>query len=185
MVWPSVSIKFRSDLIDKIELVLVDYKMAWSPEQLFSSFMRLIPSKYSIIIPEDTLLRADKYLHELQLDRILPGKRLQPLIQDEELKQFQSSDLLVKLFDTKIPQIFAESEVVGDGSDWNLELRLLGDISVAVPVTMMITENTIIPSSTSHLFREWVFTPGALLCNGQGLIPPDLEEVTWGWANFC
>ena len=50
--------------------------------------------------------------------------------------------------------------VVGDGSDWNLtELRLLGDISVAVPVlfTIMITENTIIPSSTSHLFRECWF----------------------------
>ena len=53
------------------------------------------------IIPQDTLLRADKYLNELQLDRTLPGKRLQPLIKDEELKQFQSSDLLGKLLTPK------------------------------------------------------------------------------------
>ena len=144
--------------------------------------MRLIPSKYSIIIPQDTLLRADKYLHELQLDRTLPGKRLQPLIQDEELKQFQSSDLLGKLFDTKIPQIFAESEVVGDGSDWNLtELRLLGDISVAVPVTMYDNGKHHHPIQHQPPFSGMlVFTPGALLCNGQGLIPPDLKEVTSG-----
>ena len=127
--------------------------------------MRLIPSKYSIILPQETLLRANKYLQELQFDRTVPGKRLQSLIQKEELKQFQSSDLLGKLFDTKIPQIFAESEVVGDGSDWNLtELRLLGDISVAVPVTIYDNGNTIIPSSTSHLFRECWFLLRVLYC---------------------
>ena len=144
--------------------------------------MNHVQTSYSIIIPQDTLLRADKYLNELQLDRTLPGKRLQPLIQDEELKQFQSSDLLGKLFDTKIPQIFAESEVVGDGSDWNLtELRLLGDISVAVPVTIYDNGKHHHPIQHQPPFSGMlVFTPGALLCNGQGLIPPDLEEVTSG-----
>ena len=132
-----------------------------------------ISSKYSIFIPDDTLLRANKYLNELQLDRTLSGKRLQSLIQDEELKQFQSSDLLGKLFDTKIPQIFAESEVVGDGSDWNLiKLRLLGDISIAVPVTIYDDGKHNHPIQHHSPFSGMlVFTPGALLCNGQGLSP--------------
>ena len=104
------------------------------------------------------------------------------MIQDDVLKQFQSSDLLGKLFDTKIPQIFAESEVVGDGSDWNLtELRLLGDISVAVPVTIYDNGKHHHPIQHQPPFPGMlVFTPGALLCNGQGLIPPDLKEVTSG-----
>ena len=36
---------------------------------------------------------------------------------NDELEEFTELDLLGKLFDTKKPQIFAESEVVGDGSD--------------------------------------------------------------------
>ena len=116
----SIQIRLKCD---KIELVLVDYSPKWQDTGTticFTCFMRLIPSKYSIIIPQDTLLRANKYLQELQFDRTLPGKRLQSLIQKEELKQFQSSDLLGKLLTPKY-QIFAESEVVGDGSDWNVD----------------------------------------------------------------
>jgi hypothetical protein len=39
--------------------------------------------------------------------------------------------LLERLMATKIPHLYAESEVAGDGRDWNLvELGLLGDLSV-------------------------------------------------------
>lgn len=53
----------------------------------------------------------------------------------EDRHQLTSHELLGLLFDTKTPQIFAESAVKGDGSDWNNEgSRLLGDVSVAVPM---------------------------------------------------
>ena len=46
-------------------------------------------------------------------------------------------DFLSALLRTKQPLIFAESAVAGDGSDWSqIELGLLGDISVAMEVTV-------------------------------------------------
>ncbi len=41
-------------------------------------------------------------------------------LQGVDLRAMTGQDLLGKLFDTKRPQIFAESAVAGDGSDWSL-----------------------------------------------------------------
>jgi hypothetical protein len=88
-------------------------------------------------------------------------------------------DLLGELLDTKSPQIFAESEVAGDGSDWTLtELRMLGDISIAVPVTVFDDGNHRAPTPHVSPFPgTLVFTPGALLSNGQGQTPADWNEA--------
>jgi hypothetical protein len=97
-----------------------------------------------------------------------------------DLQGLTGQDLLGELFDTKRPQIFAESAVSGDGSDWNVtELRLLGDVSVAVPVTIFDDGNH--RSPTPHVppfYGMLVFTPGALLCNGHGNMPVDWSETT-------
>jgi hypothetical protein len=90
-------------------------------------------------------------------------------------------DLLGKLFDTKEAQIFAESAVSGDGSDWNLtDLAILGDISVAVPVTVFDNgmHSPPIEVHQTPFPGTLVFTPGALLLNGRGRTPADLGEVT-------
>jgi hypothetical protein len=89
-------------------------------------------------------------------------------------------DLLGKLFDTKKPQIFAEMVVVGDGTDWNLsELGLLGDVSIAVPVTIFDDGNHSFPTPHELVISGvLVFTPGALLRNGRGYAPADWSEAT-------
>jgi hypothetical protein len=81
-----------------------------------------------------------------------------------------AEDLLGKLFDTKQPQIFAEMAVAGDGSDWSLtELGLLGDVSIAVPVTIFDDGNHHAPTLHDPPFSGMlIFTPGALLRNGRG-----------------
>lgn len=135
---------------------------------------------YSIIIPEDTLARATDYLQALQVGRAQAGALLDDRLRGADLRAMGEYDLLCKLFDTKQPQIFAEMAVAGDGSDWNLaELGLLGDVSVAVPVTIFDDGNHTAP--TQHeppLSGVLVFTPGALLRNGRGHMPADWNEAT-------
>ena len=145
-----------------------------------------LSSSYSIIIPEDTLASATNYLQALRVSRTQAGVLLHNQLQGAELLAMTTLDFMGKLFDTKKPQIFAEITVVGDGSDWNLlELGFLGDISVAVPVTIYDDGNHNAPTQHEHPFSGMlVFTPGALLCNGQGYKPPDLDEVTFTDGQF-
>lgn len=136
-------------------------------------------SHYSIIVPEDTMARAADYLNGLREGRLQPGALLRHRLQGADLQALTELGLLAALFDTKRPQIFAESAVAGDGSDWALaELGLLGDISVAVPVTIFDDGNHRTP--TPHvppISGMLVYTPGALLRNGRGNPPADWNEA--------
>lgn len=135
---------------------------------------------YSIIIPEDTVARAVDYLQALRVGRAQPGARLHERLPGANLRAMTEQDLLGELLDTKLPQIFAESAVAGDGSDWRpTELGLLGDVSIAVPVTIFDDGNHSAP--TPHippLSGMLIFTPGALLRNGRGHTPADWNETT-------
>jgi hypothetical protein len=135
---------------------------------------------YSIIIPEVTLARASDYLQVLRVGRAQAGAFLNARLQGVDLRAMTEQDLLGRLFDTKQPQIFAETAVVGDGSDWNLtELGLLGDVSVAVPVTIFDDGNHSAPMPHDPPFPGvLVFTPGALLRNGCRHTPADWNEAT-------
>lgn len=139
-----------------------------------------VSANYSIIIPEDTLARATEYLQALRLGRAQAGALLGERLRDAGLRAMTGRNLLGKLFDTKQPQIFAEMAVVGDGSDWNLtELGLLGDVSIAVPVTIFDDGNHSAPTPHEPPFSGvLVFTPGALLHNGRGHTPADWNEAT-------
>ncbi len=139
-----------------------------------------IAPKYSIIIPGETVARASDYLERLRASRTQPGDCLRERLQDSNLQALTELELLGKLLDTKRPQIFAEMAVSGDGSDWNLtELGLLGDISIAVPVTVFDDGNHRSPTPHAPPFSAMlVFTPGALLCNGWGNTPADWSEAT-------
>ena len=135
---------------------------------------------YSILIPEESLFRAIEYLRALRVGRAELGALLRDRLRGADLRAMTVQDLLGKLFDTKQPQIFAETAVVGDGSDWNLtELGLLGDISIAVPVTIFDDGNHSAPTPhATALSGVLVFTPGALLRNGRGHTPADWNEAT-------
>ena len=134
---------------------------------------------YSILIPEDTLVRTADYLQALRAGRAQAGALLHHRLRGADLRAITELDLLGKLFDTKQPQIFAEMAVAGDGSDWNLtELGLLGDVSIAMSVTLFDDGNHSAP--TPHepaLSGALVFTPGALLRNGRGQTPADWNEA--------
>jgi len=135
---------------------------------------------YSIIIPEDTVVRAADYLRALRVDRKRSGALLRDRTRHVDLRAMTEHDLLGKLFDTKRPQIFAEMAVAGDGTDWNLtELGLLGDVSIAVPVTIFDDGNHAAPAPHAPPFPgTLIFTPGALLRNGRGHTPADWQEAT-------
>src|SRR5215472_17628528 len=92
---------------------------------------------YSIIIPRETLARAAEHLERLKANQVQAGAHLRDRLVGSDAHALTALDLLGQLIDTKRPQMFAEMAVCGDGSDWTLtELGLLGDISIAIPVTV-------------------------------------------------
>ena len=135
---------------------------------------------HTLIIPEKTSTHLAEYLASLRVDRSGAGKRLKDSLAGLELATLTEAGLLDALLKTKPPQIFAESAVAGDGSDWNLtELGILGDISIAVPVTIFDNGHHSAPVPHAEPFKgTLVFTPGALLRNGRGQPPADWAEVT-------
>ena len=90
------------------------------------------------------------------------GKRLRDNLAGIELATLTDAGFLDALLNTKPPLIFAESAVAGDGSDWNLtELGILGDISIAVPVTIFDNGHHTAPVPHAEPFTgTLVFTPG-------------------------
>ncbi|MEP3890377.1 MAG: hypothetical protein ABJN69_07905 [Hellea sp.] len=144
---------------------------------------------YSIILSKETLARIEQYAVSLNQGgpygaRLAEGiSALEPRgrgARSFDLKTLDKWQLLSILINSKTPQIFAESQVVGDGSDWTLtELGLLGDFSIGMAVTVYDNgahENpfTHSPPFTGHL----IYTPGALLRNDRGHIPADWHAVT-------
>ncbi|MFM7515045.1 MAG: hypothetical protein ACKO3F_17140 [Cyanobium sp.] len=136
-------------------------------------------SRYTILVPGETISRAEELLAELRLNPGQAGSYLQAILAGPPMESLAPLDLLALLFDTRRPQIFAESEVAGDGSDWSLrELSLLGDVSVAVPVSIFDDGAHRHPAVHATPFRGMlVFTAGALLDNGHGHTPADWPEV--------
>lgn len=136
---------------------------------------------YQVIFERDLLHRAAAYAESLAANRTTPGAYLAIQLA-QRAAPHSGSDILQALLQTKRAQIFAESEVAGDGRDWNAtELRLLGDISIATEVEIYDDGRHHAPALHSPPFPgTLVFTCGALLTNGQGRSTPDLEAVTRG-----
>lgn len=128
---------------------------------------------YKILFPEAGLAKAADYLATLQKDPTRAGKRLQATA---AFKQARLDDfgLVEALLMTKEPQIFAESSVFGDGSDWTIpELSILGDVSVAVPVTIYDNGAHVGPIVYAEPFTgTLIYTCGALLS-------PERRSADW------
>jgi len=142
--------------------------------------------RHRILIPEETMARAGEYLATLRANAS-PGKYLANRLGGRDLAAITPEAFLGELVETKKPCIFAESVVYGDGSDWNLtELGLLGDISVAVPVTIFDDGKHQNPSVHRPPFAgTLVYTPGALLATGAGNVAADQDAVLSADGTIC
>jgi len=139
----------------------------------------MIEPRYSVILSQQSYDKLLKYLGDLKAGQADSGARLANALQHGELSSLNAKEFLELLLNTKSPQIFAESSVYGDGTDWNqTELGLLGDISIAAPVTVFDDGAHQNPLRHDVPFRaNLLFTPGALLRNDQGGVPADWVEV--------
>jgi len=90
---------------------------------------------HTILIPDETRVRAVDYLLALRTGEARSGEYLAEALGESDPSTLTDATFLDALNNTKNPQIFAESAVAGDGSDWNLtELGILGDISISVTI---------------------------------------------------
>lgn len=105
---------------------------------------------FDVLIPDETRIRLTEYEAAIRAGHAQPGARLAAALKDE-------CDFFTALLRTKPPLIFAESAVAGDGSDWNLtELSLLGDISMAMVVTVFDDGRHSGPEVFDEPFRGWL-----------------------------
>lgn len=134
---------------------------------------------YRILISNQTMER----ISALRVDPVasrLPGKYLERVLAENTNRNLSDQAWLACLLNTKRPRIFAESEVKGDGSDWTLEeLQLLGDTSIAVPVTVYDNGLHAGPLVYEEPFQATlIYAVGALLQNARRQTPADWDEVT-------
>ena len=136
--------------------------------------------QYKILIHEQAVRKTEAYFSAVKSGQAAVGERLRRNLKEGEISQLTAVDFLERLIRTKKPQIFAESEVFGDGRDWNQqELSILGDISIAVPVTVYDNGLHYAPTMHSVPFEAaLLYVPGALLRNDTGHDPADAHEVT-------
>ena len=108
------------------------------------------------------------------------GEYLQRQLRNKDIQQLSNTEFIELLVRTKRSCIFAELAIHGNGQDWNqAELSILGDISIATPVTIYDNGRHRQPQVHEVPFMATlIFTPGALLRNGWNLTPADWIEVT-------
>ena len=139
----------------------------------------MVEPQYSVILSQQSFDKALKYFETLKIDQDKAGWRLAKALKKTDVNTLTGQEFLEVLLNTKPPQIFAESSVYGDGTDWNqTELGLLGDISIAAAVTVFDDGAHQNPLRHDEPFlANLLFTPGALLRNDQGDVPADWREV--------
>jgi hypothetical protein len=136
-------------------------------------------SKYQTLLNSHTYSAISSYLDCLRAGSSA-GEYLSNRLKDLDIDRLTTEEFIELLMRTKRPQIFAEFAVYGNGIDWNqTELSILGDISIVVPVTVYDNGRHRQPDVHDEPFTATlIFTPGALLRNGNNITPVDWEEVT-------
>lgn len=136
-------------------------------------------SDYQTLLNPQTYIAIESYLDRLKAGSSA-GAYLGNSLKQLDLDRLTTEEFIELLMRTKRPQIFAEFAVYGNGIDWNqTELSILGDISIAVPVTVYDNGKHRQPDVHDEPFTATlIFTPGALLRNGNNITPVDWQEVT-------
>ena len=140
----------------------------------------LLTDQYKIIMHGESFQRAALYQKDLAAGKVTPGTYLNRKLGQTDISQLMTTDFIELIVRTKKPQIFAESAVFGDGTDWNqTELSLLGDMGICVPVQVFDNGLHNAPDVHESPFgATLLYVPGALLMNCQGRTPADWKEVT-------
>jgi len=134
--------------------------------------------KYNVVLSKYAYSNVDAYKNtSLKIENF--GYHMAKQLKNLTVERLDTRDVLKALLNTKKTQIFAESAIAGDGSDWTEEeLSLLGDISIAMKVA--IYDNGAHQNPTIHeepFEGHLIYTPGALLRNDQGGVPADWRAV--------
>jgi ADP-ribosylglycohydrolase len=163
----------------------------------FEQSLRSIP-EYRILLSGETWKMLENYAGRLKSGHGAgPGRRVAEQLElltrapydkdgsettDADRRPVTTELLIDVLVNSKRPRIFAESEVKGDGSDWTAEeLGLLGDLGIAVPVTIFDDGRHFAPKvHTPPLRGTLLFVPGALLRADSGNLPADWDAVVSG-----
>lgn len=135
---------------------------------------------YQVLLHPITYQKAIDYHQKLVQGGITTGAYFHQLLLNKALPDLSTEQFIELLFQTKKTTIFAESAVAGDGSDWNqIELSILGDIAVAVPVQIFDDGQHRQPKIHAVPFEGMLlYTPGALLRSGSSRwIPADWQEI--------
>jgi len=137
---------------------------------------------YKVHLHQISFQAVKNYLNALRTRQLRAGAHLRKLLADIDLLQLSTEAFLALLINTKHPQIYAESALSGDGSDWNqTELFILGDVGISVPVTVYDNGRHMKPDVHAEPFEATLlYVPGALLRNGRGHTPADWEVVVAG-----
>lgn len=137
-------------------------------------------AQYKILMHTESFNKAASYLKGIFAVNTTPGSILAQDLANKDLSNLSVEAFIELIVRTKQPQIFAEFSVYGDGSDWNqAELSILGDISIAAPVTVYDNGIHSQPEVYDAPFgATLIYTPGALLKNGTGNQAADWGEIT-------
>lgn len=132
---------------------------------------------YTCIISKEAYKKVEVYLDKLKTGNQC-GSYLKEKLFEYETHSLEVEEFLEILINTKRPQIFAESAIAGNGLDWNLEeLSILGDLGIAVPVTIFDNGQHRMPDVHSEPFLgHLLYIPGALLSSFSET-PADWDEV--------
>ena len=138
---------------------------------------------YQTLINPQTYQKTIAYLDRLKAGT-KAGEYLHHRLKNVDLERVTIPEFIELLMRTKRPKIFAESAIYGNGIDWHQdELAILGDLSIVTPVTVYDNGKHRQPDLHEVPFTATlIFTPGALLSNGNRLTPVDWEEVTTNGA---
>ena len=135
---------------------------------------------YQVLLSEETLDFIMAYKNDLRLKKKQPGAYFSERLQKvKDLNELTIEEFIDILFQTKLPCIFAESQVYGNGLDWTPdELTILGSLSVAVATKIYDDGKHYSPDIHPEPFMgNLIFTPGALLRNDLCKTTPDMAAV--------
>jgi hypothetical protein len=137
---------------------------------------------YKVHLYQAAFQAVESYLNALRTRQVRAGANLWKLLEHLNLSQLSPEAFLELLVNTKHPQIYAESALSGDGSDWSqTELAILGDIGISVSVVVYDNGRHVKPEVHAAPFKATLlYVPGALLRNGRGYTPVDWKAVVAG-----
>jgi hypothetical protein len=131
---------------------------------------------------DKTLTKANVYLKQLQSGEKTPGMHLGACLKRDgrDIQSIEGRDLITMLMNTRQAQIFAESDVSIDGSDWNIEeCSILGDVSFNTTNTVAFNNGAHV-NPTNHVAPlpvNFLFVASALMRNGRNNPTPDMKEL--------